>query len=653
MRSHRRIFVTISFLLVSSIVIVNYVQPALGYALADITVNPNTIDVRVGKTATVTVTSSNVIENSDAVVWTDLGDAVEIARTEVSGNTAVVTIKANKFSSVPKDIRVSVGGGPSKTVTIQTMTSVRAADFPSDPGETFVVKQDEAKAIALKNPTALTIPSGGLDVTSADPSFVTAMRAGTTIKIVGLKPTANPVRVTVSSNGEPIKTYDVTVNEAADTIDVEQTSINLTEGDTRDLSTFAKVKGKSGGDLTTSSSLTFTTSDPQFATVSNNILTAVQAPEGGQQRPNLVISALGVSPRLIPIQIAPGVASISFVSPKTQVAKNGTESFSVTVTDSQGNSVEPALEWEVAEEDQDVLRIISIQGRTVVVQGIETSPGATLRASIKDSDVPPVEILIRVKDLSPTGYAPLRIRLDLYDSQTAKDLFGKKANDEFYIAKVRLFNNLKNEEGEYGDSILVYSASLELPVKLQVKEAGVWRTMTKAEHEKHIGTVETFNDLGLPCKERAAEEFVGRYRPHAFAVVANTHDRRDERSTRSRVLSWAKGLSSLGSFVTTIAVPGAGSDLPLGLDKFQNLLIPSFEKLFPSMKEVQRQNIIERVMRPLEEIPPGQDLERTLFIPKGHLIGMNPDKIFRIGAVSTVGGCAEVGVIKKTPPRLM
>ena len=129
--------------------------------------------------------------------------------------------------------------------------------------------------------------------------------------------------------------------------------------------------------------------------------------------------------------------------------------------------------------------------------------------------------------------------------------------------------------------------------------------------------------------------------------MANTHDRRDEHSTRSRILTWANGLSSLASFVTTIAVPAPGNDTRLGLDQFKGLFIPSFEKLFPSLKEVQRQNIISMVMRPLEEIPFGSDVTRILFIPQGKLYGMIPDKVFRIGGVSTLGACAEVGIIKK------
>jgi hypothetical protein len=142
-------------------------------------------------------------------------------------------------------------------------------------------------------------------------------------------------------------------------------------------------------------------------------------------------------------------------------------------------------------------------------------------------------------------------------------------------------------------------------------------------------------------------------------MVLNTQDRRDNRSTRSIVLKTMNGLSSLASFVTAIAVPGAGSDLPLGLDKFRNLLIPSFEKLFPSLNEIQRQNITSMVMRPLEEIPFGSDITRVLFFPKKSIEGVllrsktnsgGKGRVveFRISAVSISDACAEAGIIKKT-----
>jgi hypothetical protein len=99
--------------------------------------------------------------------------------------------------------------------------------------------------------------------------------------------------------------------------------------------------------------------------------------------------------------------------------------------------------------------------------------------------------------------------------------------------------------------------------------------------------------------------------------------------------------------VTAIAVPGPSSDLPLGLDKFRNLLIPSFERLFPSMREVQRQNIISMAMRPLEEVPFGSDITRVVFFPKKPIKGAIPSTEIRIAGISISDSCAEVAVVKK------
>ena len=137
---------------------------------------------------------------------------------------------------------------------------------------------------------------------------------------------------------------------------------------------------------------------------------------------------------------------------------------------------------------------------------------------------------LTVKDLSPTGFAPLRIRIDLIDSQVAKDLFGRKAADGFFISKVSLFNNLKNANGEFGDSILVYSESLEVRVRVQEKpkSGGEWKSLTAADYAAAFGDPEPGNLPGSPpCSDRPQPNFVARYRPYTFDIVANTHDRRE------------------------------------------------------------------------------------------------------------------------------
>lgn len=78
------------------------------------------------------------------------------------------------------------------------------------------------------------------------------------------------------------------------------------------------------------------------------------------------------------------------------------------------------------------------------------------------------------------------------------------------------------------------------------------------------------------------------YRPFTFEMMVNTVDRRDGRSRRTLAFKILEGLGTAASFVTAIAVPPPGNDLPLGLEKYRNLFIPGADRLFPSLKEQQR-----------------------------------------------------------------
>ena len=617
------------------------------------TAQPSSIEVRVGRTASVTITSPT------ALATTDIGvsggeDFIEVGAPQITGNTATMVIKAMKFSPTPINLKVTVAG-TENTVRVTTLTSVLASDFPNDLGSTLDVVMDVPKRIRLNNLTGATLAADALEIVSDDEAVVSGTRKDTTIAVIGRK--AGTARLTIKSNGETLKTFDVTVKEPVETIDVDRSTISLREGQTLDLTQLAiKVTGKAQSDLKLQFPPTFASSNSDLVTVSGTTLTAVRAPKPNEDRPRLIISA-GEKSTSVPIQIEALATTLNLITQKNFVATGARETFVVDVRNSQGLPVPDAqVEWTLSDADKEFVRIVSQGGTQVTVEGLKAAPtGVTLTATLKNPITDPAltnSLVIKVKDLTPTGFAPLRIRIDLLDSQTAKDLFGKKAADEFFISKIRLFNNLKNANGEFGDSILVYSESLEIRVQLERKDPNSstgWTSIKDADYRRLFGEPEVQDIPGIPaCKDRPQPNFVARYRPYTFEIVANTHDRRDERSVRSRILTVAEGLSSLASFVTAIAVPPSSSDLPLGLDKFKNLLIPSFEKLFPSMKEVQRQNIISMVIRPLEEIPFGSDVTRILFIPKGKLIGMIPQDVYRIGGVSTTGACAEVGIIKKT-----
>lgn len=634
----------------------------------DITVDHPTLTMTVGDVAKVTITSTEPIASKLEVVWSDLGGIVDEPVTEVSGNTAVSTLKLLKFSPTPKEIKVKVGTSEPKTVTITTQTVVKAGDFPAVPGATPTIKQDERVSIPLNNLVGVNVTDEGLEVASADESVVLAVRRGTSILITGVKPSTSPVRVTVKSNGQVIKTYDVTVTEALDRVETAAPSIDLTENQPPyALSNLhVKVIGKSNGDLTALNDFKprFSSTNPEMAEVdaAGTTLTAKRAPRGNEEPPKLIIQPGDNTARAIsiPIRINTAPSKLNLTAQGRTIFVGRSDTFTTEVLDSQGVRIDTAqVDWTIPDAaDQNALTITNSRGTQVTVQGLAPKEAVrlvgTLRSPAPTTPVDPVQLILNVKTANVSGFAPLGIRVDLLDSQTARDLFGRKAADEFYIAKIRLFNKLKNQNGEFGDSILVYSESLEIRVQLEMTDKGKsqWLALPQAgavSYESLFGKPSTFPDLpGDPkCHEEPQPNFVAHYRPYTFDIVANTHDRRDARSTRTRILTLANGLSTFASFVTTVAVPPAGNDTRLGLDQFKGLLVPSFEKLFPSLKEVQRQNIISMVMRPLEEIPFGSDVTRILFIPKGKLYGMIPGKVFRIGGVSTTGACAEVGIVKK------
>lgn len=137
------------------------------------------------------------------------------------------------------------------------------------------------------------------------------------------------------------------------------------------------------------------------------------------------------------------------------------------------------------------------------------------------------------------------------------------------------------------------------------------------------------------------------YKPFTFEMMVNTVDRRAERSVRSRIFKIMNTLALGGSAFTSVAVPSGGNDLTLGLEKFGNFFIPGLEKLFPSMKEQYRQNIVSQTMKPIEEIPFGSDITRVLFVPKQPIRGLVAANKVRISQICPYYFKIKVAVISK------
>ena len=111
------------------------------------------------------------------------------------------------------------------------------------------------------------------------------------------------------------------------------------------------------------------------------------------------------------------------------------------------------------------------------------------------------------------------------------------------------------------------------------------------------------------------------YRPYSYEIVLNTSTVFEELSGRSRTFKVAEAIGLVTSVVTAVAVPGAGSDLPTGLDKYRNIFIPGMQRLWKDMTDTHRQNLVSMTLKPIEELPFGAELSKVVFFPKGSFSG--------------------------------
>lgn len=377
--------------------------------------------------------------------------------------------------------------------------------------------------------------------------------------------------------------------------------------------------------------------------------------------------------------------------PRTQpLLPGGTATIRATIRerDSSPSYNKRIVDWVVEGSTASKYVELSKEGNTVTVirkdpSEIEESgtPGANqkvpsviaIKAIAQDNSGtgPTIEAKAFVQLGQVTKFVPMKVKLNVMDYRTASDLYGKVTGDEYYVLLVRLFNDLVDEKSSQyaGDSILAYSGSIEVAVQLQKQfdkgsntapaaspspspapSDGKWYSVT-AEDFKGIARAHNDPTSSPPPDLKPDEDPTCKgtvtYRPLTFEMMVNTVDRRDERSLRSRTFQLLNFIGTAVSFGTAVAVPGSSSDLPLGLEKYSNLLIPGLEKLFPSLKEQQRQNIVSQTMKPIEEIPFGADITRVLFLPKKSFRGMLEGHKTRISQICPYYFKARVAIIKK------
>jgi len=136
-----------------------------------------------------------------------------------------------------------------------------------------------------------------------------------------------------------------------------------------------------------------------------------------------------------------------------------------------------------------------------------------------------------------------------------------------------------------------------------------------------------------------------RYRPYTFDMMINSLDPREEHSSRALTFKYLGLAGTLASFMSTIKLlDKSGSYIT---DTYNGLLLPNLAKIFPDMRDTQRQNFVSMVMKPIEEIPFGSDIARVLFFPKQPFRGLVPGHFTRISEIDTSYFNITVAVVNK------
>lgn len=593
---------------------------------------------------------------SESLRWSFNSDYVAIQVSESQSAVVRSTVKA-KNRAIESLFVYATFGDSVKQLEIRIRPAVTGDDIRFSSEVPSSIVQNEVLELNVVNGQTL-FDSAQTSIDVNPPGAGVAYLDQGRLVVTGRKP--GNVAVTIKSNGEPVKTINFTILEAIRRIEAVSTGpIKIKTGESKTLTEL--VASVNNGETSTfterlklvskdSGKVVISTDGKSLTGKTPGVVEVLVVPDGATAAArSLYIDVVPSPDMIVPSSRSITLAKGTRVSLRWDVLSKGD-----TVSEKTGEIV---LDDSASTDGFSKKIAIEKSGDIFLIRAIErTTDPIELKFKLSGTAITGA-VTVQVDDYRVTDFTPLQVRLDLLDERTSNDLFGKKAYDEYFIAKVRLFNAIKRtDDTYYGKPILVYSESFEVKVSLEFRpEDGDDTDWKQLEADNSIlnkyypGGV--FTNLGNgrnQCKVIKTPGFFVPYRPLTFEMVLNTYERRDERNLRNRILLVARGAGSLTSFVTAIAVPGPGSDLPLGLDKFQNLLIPSFEKLFPSTREVQRQNIVSMVMRQLEEVPFGSDVTRIIYIPKKKIRGLIPDYFVRISGVSVADACAETAVIDKT-----
>lgn len=677
------------------------------------TPRPLTAFVKPGETLNV------ILPSLDASATYTAGKPDSDLTLTVAGN--IVSIKVNKVSAKPlflsqsdaKEINVVKVAPPAPLLTLYTDTATLQTAAPG-----LVESEPHVLYLGATGSCPAT-PGDGAKVVSEDKSILDVDSGNFVPKKLG----HTTVRLVDGPTGRTLETYNITVADVVKSLLPGNASQQMYSSDTKALPDLGFTMERAAGGSFDASLLDVATTPP-FAWTEGTLRTGAislsqQAtyvmkvtPKTGKDdicKHAMPIPELGKD-LTIALYDNPGQIIVSSTSRNFVASSNSTQTLTAVLSRSSATEVVDAgFNFEVApgggtsaevELWKGKLKFQRISGNSTLLvadfrpEDLAAEPALRKRIPVLVSLVSsaakvPSAITVYIQLSAVSGFGALKVNLNLVDNRTAEDLFGARAVKEYYVAKLRLFNDLKNDlTGLYtGASVLAYSESLEVGVTLEKKcedhdceSRDKARALTPPEcpalsHPTPnavagakgggVGTVTNGRDASAdngrqyvaltdadfchlnsafgpdPELDKTSGNAVAptptrwlSYRPFTAEVMINTVDARDSRTFRSRAFRLLNGVSLIASTVTAIAVPGSGSDLPTGIDKYSNLFLPGLAKLFPSMKETERQNVVNLAMRQIEEIPFGSEISRYIFLPKREFQGFLDHHKVKIAEVS-------------------
>jgi hypothetical protein len=135
------------------------------------------------------------------------------------------------------------------------------------------------------------------------------------------------------------------------------------------------------------------------------------------------------------------------------------------------------------------------------------------------------------------------------------------------------------------------------------------------------------------------------YYPYNFDLMVGSAAVRDRRNPRAMFFNLLDTAGTFASFLTAVNVFRGSA--PVILDTYSNLLVPGLQRALPDLQETQRQNLLTRTMRPIEQVPYGSTMNKVLFFPRKAFKGYLPGYWTRISAIDVNDVKVDIAVIER------